>query len=340
MERSRREADSRSPKKTCVESHGVYSPPFEPQTAALAFSNVPTSISDTNRSLGANVAKLLEQNYLILNEIKQNMSLLKVQENAQLLARFRDNLSSMMECMKSMKGVMGQMPTLPAQLNHELADKSLPKTGQLGSGMFPSFMPVPPMGFPLPPVAFPPLPFSGFFPMPMTGLLPGAMPIRVPGMNMMGIPGGMQVNPNFQGMGLVNSFAGMMATCQQLGTTTPQSIAKGGDAVGTVAQQMGSHRLPASNPMVLSMAQQKTNGLHRDVPGTASMQDAQTFPGSSMLIGSKEDTAGDDTVKPCMNFDGNGNREPMGMHESLPTVSHTSEKSPIPLSTGVGQPTD
>lgn len=259
--RVRRDEEARSPKKPCPDvvtireptstSHartqgGLAGPPPNP-----GFGVIPNSISEANRNLGAVVAKLLEQNYMILNEIKQNMSMLKVQENAQLLGRFRDNLVCMMEHMQSMKGVIGQIPNLPTQLNNELADKSLPKAGQKAAGLFPPFIPVPPMGFPMPPTAIPPLPFNGFFPMPIAGLLPGAMPMRVPQMNMIPGPNGLPVNPGLQTVGLVTSLAGMMAGTQHYGCVPSHPMVKGGqglDAAELLIQQ-GTAPLTCSTAM-------------------------------------------------------------------------------------------
>lgn len=258
--RVRREEESRSPKKPCPDVATLREATSTGQVRAQGglpmppnpvFGVTPSSISEANRNLGAIVAKLLEQNYMILNEIKQNMSLMKVQENAQLLSRFRDNLVCMMEHMQSMKGVIGQIPNLPTQLNNELADKSLPKAGQKAAGLFPPFIPVPPMGFPMPPTALPPLPFNGFFPMPIAGLLPGAMPMRVPQMNMMPGPNGLPVNPNMQTVGLVTSLAGMMAGTQHYGCAPSHPMVKGGQGMdgAEVLIQRGTPQLPCSTAM-------------------------------------------------------------------------------------------
>ncbi|GMH39043.1 hypothetical protein BSKO_06941 [Bryopsis sp. KO-2023] len=220
--KSRRDEYERSPKKTCVERHsnggvslgsGGNSPGAQSVGQSGGGANaepIPASISEANRTLGGSIARLLEQNYVFLNEIKQNMTLLKVQENSVLLSRFRDNIVSILEQMKSMKGVMGQMPSLPARLNVELAEKSLPKGAPGSNAVFPPFMPVPPLGFPMPPTALPPLPFNGFFPMPLPGLIPGAMPVRVPPTNLIPPNNGLPVNLGLSTVGLVNPLAGMM----------------------------------------------------------------------------------------------------------------------------------
>lgn len=47
---------------------------------------------------------LLEQNYLILNQYKQNMQQYKVNENTDLLVRFRDNIVTILSQMNNMSG--------------------------------------------------------------------------------------------------------------------------------------------------------------------------------------------------------------------------------------------
>ena len=73
------------------------------------------------------VAQLLEQNYAILNQFKQNMAQYKVNQNTELLIRYRDNLHAILNQMNAMQGVMQQMPALPVRMNHELASSFLPK---------------------------------------------------------------------------------------------------------------------------------------------------------------------------------------------------------------------
>ncbi len=75
------------------------------------------------------MAQLLEQNYQILNQYKQNMQQYKVHENTELLVRFRDNILTILGQMSSMSGLMQHMPPLPVHLNQELANSFLPKAG-------------------------------------------------------------------------------------------------------------------------------------------------------------------------------------------------------------------
>ena len=77
--------------------------------------------------MASTVAQLLEQNYAILNQFKQNMAHYKVNQNTELLIRFRDNLVAILSQMSAMQGVMQQMPPLPVRMNVELAASFLPK---------------------------------------------------------------------------------------------------------------------------------------------------------------------------------------------------------------------
>jgi hypothetical protein len=86
------------------------------------------------------MAHLLEQNYLILNQYKQNMQQYKVHENTELLVRFRDNILTILNQMSCMTGLMQHMPPLPVQLNEDLANSFLPKAGSSMYG--PSSQPV------------------------------------------------------------------------------------------------------------------------------------------------------------------------------------------------------
>ena len=123
--------------------------------------------AQTVGAVGGLVAQLLEQNLHILYQYKQNMHQFKVQENTELLVRFRDNILAVLNQMNSMDGVMSQMPQLPVRMNVELANNFLPAASG-ASPMFPLGMPgMPPgMGGSVPP---PPL-------APMTGY-PSAEPV-------------------------------------------------------------------------------------------------------------------------------------------------------------------
>ena len=70
----------------------------------------------------------------------------QVNENTELLVRFRDNILSILQQMDGMQGVMSQMPALPVRLNVDLANNFLPNAGTP-----PLFMGIPPILAPLPP---------------------------------------------------------------------------------------------------------------------------------------------------------------------------------------------
>ncbi len=70
----------------------------------------------------------------------------QVNENTELLVRFRDNILSILQQMDGMQGVMSQMPPLPVRLNVDLANNFLPKAGTP-----PLFMGMPPMMGPMAP---------------------------------------------------------------------------------------------------------------------------------------------------------------------------------------------
>ena len=60
--------------------------------------------SSTLGMVSGPMGSLLEQNYLILNQYKQNMQQYKVHENTDLLVRFRDNIVTILSQMNSMSG--------------------------------------------------------------------------------------------------------------------------------------------------------------------------------------------------------------------------------------------
>ncbi|KAK9839550.1 hypothetical protein WJX84_001507 [Apatococcus fuscideae] len=90
--------------------------------------------------IGGPIGQLLDQNLAYLNQFRTNMQCFKVNENTDLLVRFRDNILGILQQMNGMQGVMSQMPALPVRLNVELANNFLPKAGTP-----PLFMGMPPM---------------------------------------------------------------------------------------------------------------------------------------------------------------------------------------------------
>ena len=114
--------------------------------------------AQTVGAVGGLVAQLLEANLHILYQYKQNMHQFKVQENTELLVRFRDNILAVLNQMNSMDGVMSQMPQLPVRMNVELANNFLPAASG-ASPMFPLGMPGMPPG--MGHVAPGPMPMNG-----------------------------------------------------------------------------------------------------------------------------------------------------------------------------------
>lgn len=147
--------------------------------------------ASTVGAVGGLVAQLLEQNLHILYQYKQNMHQFKVQENTELLVRFRDNILAVLNQMNSMDGVMSQMPQLPVRMNVELANNFLPAASG-ASPMFPLGMPGMPPG--MGNMSSGPMPMNGYMganamgsaaSMPMTnngmpmssnGMPPGSVP--------------------------------------------------------------------------------------------------------------------------------------------------------------------
>ncbi|XP_024386881.1 uncharacterized protein [Physcomitrium patens] len=82
----------------------------------------------SNHAIGGETGVLLEQNAQVIAQIRSNLASMKMQENTDLLVRFRDNIFAILNGMTNMPGIMSQMPPLPVKLNTELADSILPKS--------------------------------------------------------------------------------------------------------------------------------------------------------------------------------------------------------------------
>jgi len=81
----------------------------------------------SNDAIGGTTGHLLEQNAQVIVQIRSNLAAMKMQENTELLVRFRDNIFAILNGMTNMPGIMSQMPPLPVKLNTDLADTILPK---------------------------------------------------------------------------------------------------------------------------------------------------------------------------------------------------------------------
>ncbi|CAI0544735.1 unnamed protein product [Linum tenue] len=91
------------------------------QTASLPFEV--SGISGTSRHL-------LEQNIQAFSQISANLSAFKFQENIDLFCRTRNNITTVLNDMREMPGIMSQMPPLPVSINDDLANSLLPTTAQ------------------------------------------------------------------------------------------------------------------------------------------------------------------------------------------------------------------
>ncbi|XP_011070485.1 uncharacterized protein LOC105156132 [Sesamum indicum] len=73
---------------------------------------------------------LLEENNQAFDQISANLSTLKLQQNIDLFFRTMNNLTTILNDMKNMPGIMSRMPPLPVLLNEELASSIFPCASQ------------------------------------------------------------------------------------------------------------------------------------------------------------------------------------------------------------------
>ncbi|KAL1565418.1 hypothetical protein AAHA92_07638 [Salvia divinorum] len=73
---------------------------------------------------------LLEENNHAFGQISTNLSTLKLQENIDLFFRTRNNLTTVLNDIKNMPGIMSQMPPLPVLVNEELVCSIFPHSSQ------------------------------------------------------------------------------------------------------------------------------------------------------------------------------------------------------------------
>lgn len=107
-------------------------------SSASPLSFIPYSLSSNHRDHGdvtpsaalLGTRHLLEENNQALNQISANLSTVKLQDNIDLFIRTRNNITTILNDMRNMPGIMSQMPPLPVLLNEELAGSVLPSTTQ------------------------------------------------------------------------------------------------------------------------------------------------------------------------------------------------------------------
>ncbi|XP_059429053.1 uncharacterized protein LOC132162849 [Corylus avellana] len=78
--------------------------------------------------IGGAAKHLLEQNAQAFNQISDNLSTYKFQDNINLFCKTRNNISAILNDMRDMPGIMSQMPPLPECINEDLANNILRNT--------------------------------------------------------------------------------------------------------------------------------------------------------------------------------------------------------------------
>ncbi|CAH8296030.1 unnamed protein product [Eruca vesicaria subsp. sativa] len=84
------------------------------------------------------VMELLRQNAQAFSQISSNLSVSKPQDNISLFNLARNNISSILNDMKMMPGIISRMPPLPVSVNNDLANRLMTSTRQPRSYIIPS----------------------------------------------------------------------------------------------------------------------------------------------------------------------------------------------------------
>lgn len=79
------------------------------------------------------VKRLLEQNAQAFSQINSNLSTFKLQDNIDLFSQTRHNISTILDDMRAMPGIMSQMLPLPVSIDEDLASSILHDKTQLGN---------------------------------------------------------------------------------------------------------------------------------------------------------------------------------------------------------------
>lgn len=117
-----------------------------PNTAACSFL---TNQMDRNQRvrcqvLSSKAKHLLEQNFQAFNQISNNLSSLKLQDNINLFCRTRDNINNINAILNDMKqcsGKLNQMQELPISIDQNLSNSILPCTTPMTFGMLSGVQP-------------------------------------------------------------------------------------------------------------------------------------------------------------------------------------------------------
>ncbi|GAQ80168.1 hypothetical protein KFL_000480090 [Klebsormidium nitens] len=104
--------------------------PARPPVPIMAPPPMPP-LDDKIPPIGGPTGQLLDENVRMVNQIRQNLANCKIQENNELLVKFRDNITTIINGMTSMPGILSSMPPLPVKLNTPLADSFLPPSKNL-----------------------------------------------------------------------------------------------------------------------------------------------------------------------------------------------------------------
>ncbi|XP_028766921.1 uncharacterized protein LOC114724680 isoform X2 [Neltuma alba] len=105
-----------------------------PPQSMVTYSHMSNHVDQSKRILYDGICgpmkQLLEQNAQAFCQITANLSSYKFQENIDLFCQTRHNISTILNDMREMPGIMSQMPPLPVSINEDLVSRILSnKTG-------------------------------------------------------------------------------------------------------------------------------------------------------------------------------------------------------------------
>lgn len=116
-----------------VESSSKISIPSAPQHNMAAYSLMMHHMDQNERlqceGISGTARHLLDQNAQAFSQITANLSTYKLQDNIDLFCCTRNNLTTILNDMRCMPGLMSQMPPLPVRIDEDLANSViLPNT--------------------------------------------------------------------------------------------------------------------------------------------------------------------------------------------------------------------
>ncbi|XP_038992364.1 uncharacterized protein LOC120115830 isoform X2 [Hibiscus syriacus] len=95
-----------------------------------------------SEGISGTILHRLKQNAQVFSQIKSNLSSYKLQDNIDHFCYARNNITTILNDMRAMPGLMSQMSPLPISVDEELANSILPDASQLifgtASGSIPS----------------------------------------------------------------------------------------------------------------------------------------------------------------------------------------------------------